>query len=41
MKWKRWIIGGGVNNHAVADGYPIANVFRLFEKETADFVRRA
>ena len=27
-------------NHAVADGYLIANVFRLLEKETADFVRR-
>ena len=28
-------------NHAVADGYLIANVFRLLEKEIADFVRRA
>jgi chloramphenicol O-acetyltransferase type A len=28
-------------NHAVADGYLIANVFRLLEKEMADFVRRA
>jgi chloramphenicol O-acetyltransferase type A len=27
-------------NHAVADGYLIANVFRLLEKEMADFVRR-
>ena len=28
-------------NHAVADGYLIANVFRLLEKEMADFVRKA
>ncbi len=28
-------------NHAVADGYLIANVFRLLEKEMAGFVRRA
>ena len=27
-------------NHAVADGYLIANVFRLLEKEIADFVKR-
>ena len=27
-------------NHAVADGYLIANVFRLLEKEMAEFVRR-
>jgi chloramphenicol O-acetyltransferase type A len=26
-------------NHAAADGYPIANVFRLLEKEMADFVK--
>ena len=26
-------------NHAVADGYLIANVFRLLEKEMADFVK--
>ena len=28
-------------NHAIADGYLIANVFRLLEKEAADLVRRA
>jgi chloramphenicol O-acetyltransferase type A len=27
-------------NHAVADGYLAANVFRLLEKETAEFVKR-
>ena len=27
-------------NHAVANGYMIANVFRLFEKERTIFVRR-
>ena len=27
-------------NHAVADGYLIANVFRLLEKEIAVFVSR-
>ena len=27
-------------NHAVADGYLIANVFRLLEKEMTNFVRR-
>jgi len=26
-------------NHAAADGYLIANVFRLLEKEMADFVK--
>ena len=28
-------------NHAIADGYLIANVFRLLEKEMANFVRTA
>ena len=27
-------------NHAIADGYLIASVFRLLEKEMADFVKR-
>ena len=26
-------------NHAIADGYLVANVFRLLEKEILDFVR--
>ena len=27
-------------NHAVADGYLVANVFRLLEREIASFVER-
>ena len=27
-------------NHAVADGYLVANVFRLLEQEIASFVER-
>ena len=27
-------------NHAIADGYLVANVFRLLQKEIESFVRR-